>query len=301
MRRLQSGFSLVELMISSTLSLLLILSITQYALLSNSTQQLHNTQQELQQAAWAAIHFLSENIRKAGYWGCMTDKTKIHSGLNSNLFLPAQNIAGTDNKGLNNSDTLYLQTAGPVTARLDSSMSDKSSPLQLSNHQLEKDQAIFITNCWQGEIFQLSGYQQGKAMHDAGLLASENSSPDLQYAYTAGSYLHPLQETYYELRTANKLPTLYRRSNGGYTQALLENVEDIQFLYGEDMQGDIQADRYLPIDQITRPEKIRSIEVSITVRSSQPLASATSSADGYIRHTVTTIIPVNNRLTRGLP
>lgn len=77
----QNGLSLVELMISLTLGIVLMTGVVQLFMTSRMT---YNTQQgisRIQESGRMAMDFLAQDLRMAGYMGCMSRPENIVSGL----------------------------------------------------------------------------------------------------------------------------------------------------------------------------------------------------------------------------
>jgi hypothetical protein len=69
----QAGLSLIELMISITLGLLLVLGATQVFLSSKNTYSYNEEIGWMQENARFALEQLKRDVRMAGFWGCNTD------------------------------------------------------------------------------------------------------------------------------------------------------------------------------------------------------------------------------------
>lgn len=63
------------------------------------------------------------------------------------------------------------------------------------------------------------------------------------------------------------VPTLMMSTAGGALQPIVPGVENMQVVYGEDIDGDEQADRYVDVTDVTDFENIMSVRISILVRS----------------------------------
>jgi hypothetical protein len=67
--------------------------------------------------------------------------------------------------------------------------------------------------------------------------------------------------------TNNNEPTLYcYASNAATALPLIPGVESLQLLYGEDTDGDGNINRYVTAANVTDPNNIRSVMVSIVTR-----------------------------------
>ena len=294
-RFVQKGFSLIELMIAMTLSLLLILLVTQFALFSYRSFLMNNAQQELMESGWAALHFLSQDIQQADYWGCNDNNQTIYNGLNNNTYSPALAITGKDNTGINQSDSISIIRVTEPFSPLDQRMQQTSDPIELQYSPLKAHQTALITNCLNADIFTVTQRVKNILHHNQTTGAAGNRSPQLQYIYPLESRVYRVVRIEYELRLSNGTPTLYRRYDSGNAQALLEDIEQMQVLYGENTDETAGPERYLPINQIDNLRQIHSVQITLTVRSNT-LIHDTQENKNRLRKTFSVVIPIFNRL-----
>jgi Tfp pilus assembly protein PilW len=95
-RQSQQGLSLIELMIAITLSILITAAMISLFVNSKQNYRLNENMSRLQENARFAMSFLARDIRMADYRSCVTADRL------------ATAIAGTNNTGLNNSDTVTV-------------------------------------------------------------------------------------------------------------------------------------------------------------------------------------------------
>nr|WP_081475705.1 PilW family protein [Microbulbifer agarilyticus] len=81
--RSQTGISLVELMISITIGLILMTGVVQLFLSSRATFSTQQALARVQESGRLAMEFLAEDIRMAGYMGCMSRNLNVTNTLNS--------------------------------------------------------------------------------------------------------------------------------------------------------------------------------------------------------------------------
>ncbi len=75
-------------------------------------------------------------------------------------------------------------------------------------------------------------------------------------------------------------PGLYRSSINGGTEELIENVEDMDIVYGVDLTGDGTADSFLKADAITNWSLVVSVRISLLVVGADD--GVTTSAQTYV-------------------
>ena len=112
----------------------------------------------------------------------------------------------------------------------------------------------------------------------------------------------------------NNQPSLYWRNLGknarpGNKEEILEGVESIQVIYGQDTDGDKTANYYVSADSVTSWDNITSIRISLLLVSKKNILSETSSVtfnnnpitvaanDRHMRKVFTTTIALRNRVT----
>jgi type IV pilus assembly protein PilW len=112
---------------------------------------------------------------------------------------------------------------------------------------------------------------------------------------------------YYVATGANGRPSLFRASNGGAGQELVEGVEDLQIVYGVDTNADRLVDQYVAADAVTNWENAVSARAHLLLQSPDanteigPTTVFFNNAnqpftDRRMRHGFTTTVGVRNRL-----
>jgi len=108
-------------------------------------------------------------------------------------------------------------------------------------------------------------------------------------------------------------PTLYwkKLDNDGdlaSARALIEGVENIQFLYGEDTDGDFSPNYYVSANDVVQWTQVVSLKINILLRSYKPILSVPHAiayngttitpptGDHYLRHHFSTTIAIRNRI-----
>ncbi|KEQ17499.1 PilW family protein [Endozoicomonas numazuensis] len=103
-RYYQNGLSLIELMISMLLGIFIISSVTQVFLSSNDSNRLNFQLGLMQEAARIAMSSMSNDVRMAGYTGCINE-TSIGNALLQNNATNEWLTAEQPLQGMNLSDT----------------------------------------------------------------------------------------------------------------------------------------------------------------------------------------------------
>ena len=184
---------------------------------------------------------------------------------------------------------------------------------------------LMVTDCTQGTIFQatqttvVGGGTGIDVVHSANnTFTPGNASPaTFSKSYGAGSQIAKLNTYGYYIRLngANQ-PSLYRsrinltgnKTNALLAEELVEGIEDMQILYGEDTDNDGTPNYYVPAGTAgLTMNRVNSIRVSLLARTlddnitDQPLdytynGATTTPADRRMRRVFTSTIAVRNRL-----
>lgn len=188
-------------------------------------------------------------------------------------------------------------TRGSNGIQIDSPMPNSSAILDVTDAgALAVSDIILISNCRGGDIFQVTQLPSGgdKIQHNTGGSVSpgngKNSGPCagggggsncLSQLYDTGaSVLLPYTETYFVGTGASGGPALFMRTGvlsspsgtgigNVQTVELIDGVENMQILYGEDTNGDGAANAYRTAAAVADMEDVVSVRISLLIRSSQ--------------------------------
>lgn len=257
----QRGLSLVELMIAIVISLILMAGVIQIYLSSRQGYRVTSDQARMQENGRYAMHFLVTDIRQAGYSGCggidVTTNTSVISknppvnGING----ATQYIYGYDGNGtwpanfpaqpanlVANTSVLQLQFGSSASAYLTGQMNDNAANIQVSANpgNWVAGDNLLITDCRTATLFTATTVAQG----NGGIItiahaSNANTQNTMAYAYGPDAQVMSyVDEIYYigydsndkDINGASR-PALYREINGN-TQVLVDNVQDMQLLYG---------------------------------------------------------------------
>jgi type IV pilus assembly protein PilW len=101
----------------------------------------------------------------------------------------------------------------------------------------------------------------GNTQANLKLCYGENSIPD-------GSTLSRIVNVVYYIGTGTAgFPSLFRMENGGTPSELIEGIEDMQILYGEDTDGDNVVDGFVTADNVTNWSNVLAARLNLLVQS----------------------------------
>ena len=309
--RAVSGFSLVELMISMTLGLILIGGVVTMYLSSKRTMHTTEASSQLQEISRFALDRISFDVRMSGFWGCNSIAAPVINGLNPStnlLDFAAGPLDGTDNDGVNDSDTLRVAYASDQTLELLADMTDATAPLLVSDSSgLAEGDLIVANDCDAVDIFQMDGKDPAapdKLFHTAGGSAVPgNSAASLSKPYGAGAEVYKIIQATWAIGTTDQAQPVLLRNGVEF----VDGVENLQIVYGLDSNNDGSVDRYVNASQVVNWNLVLNLKIGLLIRSEREAADNISPpftfwntlitpTDRYIRRGFSVVVGVRNRL-----
>lgn len=318
-----AGVSLVEIMIAMLLGLILMGGILQVFASSRQSYRVHDAVSRMQEGGRMALEIMSRDVRMADFWGCLSEGGSVVNNLNNAgagfIDFAAGGIGGTEGAG-GLPDTLILR--GGIDSGL--SVEPPYGPQASANIKiapdsgLEQDDIVFVSDCSNGDIFQISNANPngaGVLVHNTGAGSPGNynaTNPGcpggnahcLSKIYGNDASVFSVQETIFTVAPGSEgQPALFR--NG---QEFLDGIEDLQIVYGEDIDGSGVANYYVQADQIVDMDNVISIRFAVVTRSYNDnltgglaqnynvLGVNVVAADNRLRQVYTTTVTIRNRL-----
>ncbi len=210
-RTSQSGLTLIEVMIAITISLLLLSGVIQIFSSNKQVFLVQDASARIQESGRFALHFLVKDIRMADFWGCMGDFPEVNNHLNNNMDNPfdlsSGGITGTDNTGLNGSDTLTLyggSSDGDIG--IDShNVNAASFKVTSSDHDIDDFDIILATDCENADLLEVTNSSPGTNVTivantgNVGLGPGNATKPGFEYSSAGGARLYKFFGTTYSL------------------------------------------------------------------------------------------------------
>jgi type IV pilus assembly protein PilW len=199
----------------------------------------------------------------------------------SNTNLPATLIG----RVVAGSDVIYFKNFAELDLTIESH-NDSSTPIVVqSAHGLENNSIMLVGNCSEAELFQHlsngNGNQvsinasEGNGIGDPGNRHT-GSTNSWSRDYDVNDTFFGFSQTYFYIgRGPSGLPSLFRYSSGlpfsaetpaivnAKLEELVEGVETMQLLYGEDVTGDDHPNRYVSAHQVSDWNAIVSVRVGL--------------------------------------
>lgn len=276
------GFSLVEMMVAITISLILLAGVIQVFAASKQT---YNTQESLlrmQEDGRFLLDFLTKDIRIAGYSGCSSKGANMLNTLNitdPTLYNFTDGVDGDEATGTNGADRLYIRGAIgiPLNVTQHNQPSADLKVMPTNPPQLADNDIVVITDCINAAIFQITNYTaaNGNTVHNTGVGTPGNATKDLGKSYEDNGFVQRMTTRQYFIAPgASGAPALWRQEGTAAAQELADNVENMQILFLEDVNGDGDTLRYVhPTD--VDPTKVIAVRVSLLLRTREQVAATT--------------------------
>lgn len=264
--RSQLGINMVEIMIAMLIGVFLVGGLIQMFIGSKKTYSLQEANARLQENGRFAIEFLSQDVHQADFWGCITDNTKVYPFGAGSVGVSGNDNDDSDVDVVNGTDSITLtgfkNLAIPVVET-----GSNTTPLIIqagTGDSLGVNDWAVVTNCEYADVFRVLGNSGTSITHD-----------DFANEYGTSAQIFKWYSVTYDIRLgSNGQPALFKSEFdpnnvlvAGSRQELVEGIEDMQILYGEDSDADGIADRYLPINQVGDAANIKGMRITLLARS----------------------------------
>lgn len=263
--RRQAGLTLVELMIATTLSLVLLGGVLLVFSANKTTYQMQTGLGRLQENGRYALRQITADLQMAGYGGCVSPNATTPFGLvtfyvNANSapsylkdfaegeFLTAVNGTATTYGGLTSvAGTDSIEIRGPLRSSVSFVTGETSAVGTVdvigADTGFSVGDVLMISDCAGGVIFRATGLVSPNTdgNTEIGHSAAQNTPASLGRAYAPDAVVTELAtHTYFVADTGRDNATgqdilgLYR-FDGTTAQELVDGVEDLQIEYGLDL------------------------------------------------------------------
>lgn len=291
------GFSAVELIVATALTLILAGGIITVFVGSSTTQSANDRLAQMQQSGRLALDVMARDIRAAGYSGCTSNPRHTSSSLgldSSDWEYPQFPVRGYQNGRSGTSlaeldpriatqaalDSDVLVVNGPAanarTLRLRQGMVAETDALvveKTTDAHWQTGQIVLAADCEAHAYFSVSALLPTEVRHEVGAEHNEltpriNSTAALGYVFRAGTELIPMQTTTYFIAPAKAQPypsvSLWRRA-GSRIEEVVTGVEQMQLQFGVDPDEGTVADTYVNADAVQDWNTVRSVSIALLV------------------------------------
>ena len=335
--RRQRGLSLVEIMVAVTVSVILLAGVLQIFAGTKTSYRLQENTGRLQENGRFALDFLTRDIRMAGYRGC-NPTAPISNTLNNPNSLAydfTTGITGFDNittapaimaalvpAPAANTDAIVIRRAvgnpvrvtrnndaaqlfAEVTSTVNGACPDGSDKIS----DICNGDILMVSDCRFARIFQTNNIQV--AGGELNIVHPAAGTPGNAISSWGGAAAPPEEKFdknaeiikvgtfgYYVGVRGDGMPALYR-VEGNQAFELVEGVEDMQIVYGEDTNADRTADVYRSANQVAKWDNVVSARINLLLRSTDN--NLTNTPQGYTFNGTTvaaTSLPATDRYLR---
>ncbi|MGH8476913.1 MAG: PilW family protein [Methylococcales bacterium] len=349
--RRQNGLTMIELMIAMLVGLLLMGGVVQLFVSTKQSYNIQEAQARVQENGRLAMNFLPYDIRLADFQGCRSrqqysttiiavptvdcpNNKDCPPSLDTSLFELKSGITGENDIQYGTADAtegtqtvvvgtdkLGIQFAGSCGGYIVGNYDTSNANIQIDGKNtcnVKKYWPYLISDCARSHVFRAESLNKNATKETIALPQSVNLANQLANIYKSDAELFSIRSlTYFVSKNPSGHNSLYRRDHvTGINEEIVEGVEDMQILYGDDTDGDNTANYYVdasnfPVDAGTGKRKmqnVKSLKISLLLRSlsdvnvtSQPIPYAYNGAkltagDRQLRKVFTTTVTLRNRL-----
>lgn len=289
------GFSLIELMVSLTIGLVIAIAAMSAYLGASSSSKLSDAQSRMNEDAQAALTILAQQIRMAGtnpVQGNRPDPFR-HNPVYDPTYVGGSVTAYA------NGTTTYSVSSGPSAFSIrgcDGTFSNVTATTAVSLDVL----ATCGTSTLPDSIaisYEADRYNTVPAGNSPTDCVG-SSLPSVTATFPVGTASFSLADNRFYIGNVSSIPSLYCKGISSGTQPLVENVEDMQFMYGTisttatsttaTVAGYLSAAEIIDLAPTadtagysTAWGKVISVRICVVVRSENPVVSDTASGHYY--------------------
>jgi type IV pilus assembly protein PilW len=311
-RRSQQGVTLIELMIALVIGLLATGAMLKVYVDSSQLYRFNEGLARIQENGRFGLEFIRRDARMAGFWGCNNEanlRNLIEDDADDHPSYLFSGITSDNDSGSNGSDSITFSGARHFVDTLRSNMGDSSHDLKVeSGAGIKIRDALLISDCGRADIFVVTGIDivggEKNLQHTDG--SGNNISFRLSKKYKANhARLHSVQQTTFCIAGGPDPAqfSLRRHVNqqDGDTcltdgDELVEGIEKMQILMGEDTDTDGIANHYVPPDPGLDMDRVVSIRISLLAVS--PNNNVTTEPAPYFFNGVSVTPNINDRYLR---
>ena len=321
-RSRQTGFSLVEIMVAMVLSLILLGGVLQIFASTRTSYRVHDSVSQMQETGRFSMEMMTRDIRMADFWGCADGIGKVTNGLDPGggagyIDFTLGGLGGIEGAA-GVPDSLVLRGGYGTGINVESPFGPQSSAniKVAAGNGFAVGDILLVSDCTVADIFQLTSGQldgNGTLVHNTGATVTPgNLSP----VTCTGANAHCLSKVYDQNAVVFRPQQITYSVGVGVSgefallrngQEMIDGVEDLQILYGEDTDGSGAANRYVNATQVTDMEAVVSVRIALVTRSVQinvatagqnysVMGTNKASADTRLRQVYTATVGVRNRL-----
>lgn len=301
----QKGLSLIELIVSLGLGVFLIMGVVQVFLSNKESVQIETSLSRIQENGRFAVDLLTGDIRKAMYLGCNSGAANLTTMARNTRYtglqgferaaggwlpvLPARLNTAIGSSAQIGSDVLNLQHAEFWGINSNAGVTATSTHVSVAaganrGDCPQQNERVIIADCEAAHLFTVTNAQPASCRSATTLAfaAGGNDVTSINRAYAVAADVMPFFDKTWYVRDTGRdqfgvsVLALYRRNNG-IEQEMIEGIENMQILFGEQMNsGNL---RYVPASTATLDmNRVVSIRIGLLVQSYEAVLNADDTA-----------------------
>ena len=337
----QRGLTLTELMVGVAISVAVLAALSNVYLGSRSAYRTNEALARVQETGRLALDLIARDLRSAGFAGCLSRGAQVSvyskpppAGLPTALRGYERATGFAYPAGIERlvsdeqSDALRI-VAVDSTARAyldgDSDVAAATITIRDNKAGFEPDDVLVVSDCERSAVFTVTAVQGRpiRLVHAAernGGLDTPTHRISPPFKARDGAFVARFDSVAYFIgrpKGSKEAPPSLYRAGLVRTERVVENVEDLDFLFGVDRDGDGAIDGYLRADQVDAAQwdSVLSVRVSLVAVSAEAAIAGVAQAvhlrdtdgdtvidgqqaggDRRLRQVFTTTVTLRNRL-----
>ena len=314
------GFTLVEVMVAMAIGLFVMGGVIQLFTSMRASLNLQTEMAHVQEGGRLAMELLGKDVRNADFWGC-TDISKVgsvidtthasydpllHGGPGTSGGLSGTNNITGDANIIDNTDVLVLRGASNSEGVNVLTHNIKAATIKVDDPgTIAKGDVVMLSNCSTADIFQVTNDPSSSLQqvnHNTGSSAPGNQATynqgtgnctncfQVSYQDTGAFLLVPYTKIY-SIRQGSAAANGNGEENSLWLHTasgacvngceLIEGIEDMQILYGEDTNGNFSVNEYKTANLVTNMDNVLSLQISLLVRTEGTRANSPQTLSYY--------------------
>lgn len=301
----QRGLTITELMVSVAISIVVLSTLVYVYVGSRGAYRTNEAVARVQETGRFALEWIARDIRSAGYFGCASRATSIEIYTRSGAgaipfgagiwgYEDGAGFSTTATPRTNPTSIAHVRGDVLVLSTLDDSGIVRVFEQDAQNANIkvtpqpsfQSGDDLLATDCQRAALFNATNISGGNCNAGGGPFgcttivhsASGNNPHRIPSFGRDGRAIvaRVVRVGYFIGTNRGGRPALYRFQSNGATEEVVENVEDIDFLYGVDTDSDGAVDAYRDAAAVTAAnqwDRVLSVRVSLVAVSSEAAAT----------------------------
>jgi type IV pilus assembly protein PilW len=307
LRSRQRGLSIIELMVSVAISVAVLSALSYVYVGSRGAYRTNEALARVQETGRFALEWIARDLRAAGFMGCLSrgvvpvfySNPKPATLPSNRTLFGYEDGAGFVTSGYKPTSLTYVRGDVVLIQAIDFTpralvVEDTdvvNANIRVDNNPgFEPDEFLIVTDCERAAVFTLTNTFPANTLthggNSNGGLETSNHLINPPFRASSRAFVARFSASpkgYFIGRNRAGRPSLYRMTGAGAGAAaeeVVENVEDLDFLYGVDTNNDGSVDAYMKADGMTEAQwdQVLSVRVSLVVMSSEALAETRGQA-----------------------